>query len=326
MTGQKIVDAALLDLGEIAAGHNPTAEESTDGLNKLNRIIRNWNAEALMIPAVSRAEVTLTGAASYNLSTRALKIRSASDIVATDVNWPLNIVDQAGWAAYVDKAGAADFGEVLHYEDGYPLGKVHIAPLVSGTVEIMTKRHIGPGVMSVREIFTADGSPSYTIGIAGTWATERPVEIVGASLLASGSIAKPVDVVTPEKWAAFPNKGAAGKFASVLIYDGGVSTGVIRLAPNPTAGTLELYTIEALTEYATLATEITYPALGYEHALIANLTLLMAPEYGRDPNLFLGPANQAKGAIAALNASVLGPPVPAEGPATAVPEPPAPAQ
>jgi len=326
MTAQDVINGALIALQEMDPEETPTASESADGLGVLNRLIASWNAEVLPIPQITRSEVTLTGAASYSLPTRPLKIRAASVVVTTTVSMPLNIADAAAWAAYMDKAGDADFGEILYLEDGYPLAKVHIAPLVAtGTLELLSLRPIGKGLMANREEFTLEGAASYTIGIDGDFDTERPAEITGAAILAGSTIAKEVEIVTAEKWAAFLKRGEGGSFARVLFYDGGWPTGTVRLAPSPAAGTLELLTLNALEGFASLSATVDLPP-GYERALVFNTALDWASSFGADPALVAGPAQQSRNAIAALNAQVLGLPAPVSGSAQPAPAPEAPRQ
>jgi len=322
MTAQEIINAALRALGELAANQEPTVDEAADALTALNRLLQGWNAEALPIPQVARSEISLTGAASYALSTRPLKIRGASVVVTTDVSLPLLIATPAEWAAYMDKAGQSDFGEILFYEDLYPLGKIYIAPIVTaGTLEVLAERHIGSGVMPTREAFDLTGAAVYTIGAGGDFDSERPSRILGADILAGSTVAKGLEIVTAERWAAYPRRGEGGKFAQVIYCDAGYPTATVRLGPNPGAGSLELYTLDPLTSFDSLTSSVDLPPLGYDRALVYNLALDLASEYGRDPGIVAGPAEQSRNAIANLNASVLGPPLPATGPAAPTPPP-----
>jgi hypothetical protein len=205
MTAQELINKALQTIGVISSGESPSTEESNDGLVTLNGLLASWSAQALPIYQIVRETVSMTGAGSYTLVTRPVKIKSA--------------------------------------------------------------------------VFVNDG-------------VETPYALVGA-----------------EDWASYTRN-------RVLYHDGGYPTGIIRLRPDPTAGTLELYSYQELTALGALSTTIALPP-GYERALQFNLALDLAPEYGHQINEgLIGLANDSKLAIQGLNQAVLGAPVP-QAPVTA---------
>ncbi|MEN6537790.1 MAG: hypothetical protein ABFD89_29330 [Bryobacteraceae bacterium] len=199
MTAQDLITKTLQTLGVVAAGETPATEELSDGLVALNDLIESWSAQGLPIPQLTRVELALTGAASYNLVTRALLIKAVA-VVNDGLQTPYEVVDATVWAA--------------------------------------------------------------------------------------------------------------GDRNRVLWYDGGYPTGVIRLRPSPSAGSLEMYSYHALTPLATLATVIALPP-GYQRGLRFGLVADLAPEYGRVlDDALIGLANDAKLAIQGLNRALLGPVVP----------------
>lgn len=166
-----------------------------------------------------------------------------------------------------------------------------------------------------RDVLPLTGAASYTIGAGGTIPTARPVKIKSAQV-ASGGVTFPVQVVTSEIWTRVKDQTRTGKFADELYYDGGYPLGTIALWPNPPTGSsLELYSLKPLTAFGSLTETVNLPP-GYEHALRFALAQALAPEYGAvlSPELQTGAA-EAKTAIATLNTQVLGPPLPASGPA-----------
>ncbi len=326
MTAQALIDAALLSINAVAPGESPSATERDDGLVALNHIVASWNAQALPIYQITRSTVALTGAASYPLNgaSRPMKIKAAAVVASTAVSIPLLIATPDQWAAYVDKAGTADYGEILFYEDGYPLGKIHLAPKSNGTLELISEKVIGSGLMKIRETLNLTGAASYTMGVGGVFATERPARVLAASIAAGSSIARPVRLISAEEWAAYPKRGVAGNFAEVAFYDNAYPNATLWLGPKPVAGgSLELFSYMKLAGFATLATVIDLPD-GYERALRLTLAIELAPEYGRRvPPELVANANDAKLSIFGLNASILGHP---NGPPPAAPPaPPAPA-
>ena len=311
-TVQELINESMRKLGALASGETPNTTESTDALVVLNQLLMSWNAQALPIYKITRSVTALTGAASYVLTTRPVKIKALSVVVTSPVNIPLHIATPDEWAAFIER-GTGEFGDYLFYEDGIPLSKVHIAPKVTaGTVEMVWDKAIAGGVIGQRETFPLSGTAFYTVGVTGVWSTERPVAIKAASILTSGTIARGVDIVSAEMWAAFPRKGLQGSFAQVAWCDYGLPTCTLYLAPKPPAGTLELYTYERLVAFTGLTQDLaTLLPDGYERALAAALAVELAPEYGRavTPDL-QGQAEDAKTSVFGLNAAILGPPQP----------------
>src|SRR5215218_8238359 len=104
MTFQQLVNGALRSLGVIASGESPSTEESDDALVALNNLIASWTALGTPIyQLIKDTSVTLSGAASYALSTRPVRIQSASVIAANGTTMPLEIVTAEKWAQIPDK-------------------------------------------------------------------------------------------------------------------------------------------------------------------------------------------------------------------------------
>lgn len=128
MTGQNLITLALQTLGVVAAGETPADEELADGLVALNELLSSWSAQGLPIPQLTRVEVTMTGASSYNLVTRPLLIKSAA-LVNAGVIVSYDPVDAVVWAA-------GDRNRVLWHDGGYPTGAIRLRPSPSsGTLE-----------------------------------------------------------------------------------------------------------------------------------------------------------------------------------------------
>jgi hypothetical protein len=148
----------------------------------------------------------------------------------------------------------------------------------------------------VRETFPLTSSASYTIGIGADFNTERPMQIVDAyaSLAFTDT---PVAVVNQEEYDLITYKDAVGQ-PIALTYNSGFPTGTITLYPTPNASyTLTILSEKAITGFTTLDTELTLPQ-GWERALIYNLALELAPEYGQQPDQSIALiASQSLGAI-----------------------------
>ena len=88
-----------------------------------------------------------------------------------------------------------------------------------------------------------------------------------------------------------------------LYNDANAPLATVALYPYPTENvSLELYSWQALAQFADLVTPVALPD-GYEEAVIYNLAVRLAPEYGRALDATVAAlAIQSKAAIEALNA------------------------
>jgi hypothetical protein len=141
----------------------------------------------------------------------------------------------------------------------------------------------------------ASGSP-YTL-------TTRPLKIKSA-VYANAGVEVPFDVVTAEEW-------GNAKRNLIVFHDGGYPSSTLRVRPDPSAGTMTLFIYDSLAIPGALSTTLDYPP-GYNHAIITNLAIQLASEYGfRDDGLLVPLMQDAKLSIQGLNGNVLGAPLPA---------------
>jgi hypothetical protein len=134
----------------------------------------------------------------------------------------------------------------------------------------------------------AIGTASYTVGSGGAINIVRPDKIEDAKLVRNSAAADPVedpiDVFTPQRWAAIPVKTLDGDPEGVF-YDRGWTAGLAMLSlypiPNAANRQLVLYTMQALIAFADLSTtDYTFPR-GYEAAFHYQLAVDLAIEFGR---------------------------------------------
>jgi hypothetical protein len=125
---RNLINDSLLELGEIESGGSGSPEELADGLRLLNRLVASWNAQALPIPKLTRRSIPLTGAASYTLTNRPMKIKAAA-LVAAGITLPLDPVQAEEWTTGIRN-------NVIFHDNGYPEGTVSIRPAAtSGNLE-----------------------------------------------------------------------------------------------------------------------------------------------------------------------------------------------
>jgi len=316
-TAQTLINQAFQRIGVIDPGEGPSADESNDALVTLNQLIESWSAQ-LGIYELKREDITLTGAQSYTLSPRPMKIKAAAVVLTGTMNLPILVVDAAGWNDYVDKQTASDFARVIWYEEGHPTGTLHLAPKpTGGTLEITSMKNVGEAQIKIRDTLTLTGPAFYTIGNGATLDTQLPISLTGASMSATGVVSQKANIISAEQWSEFRDKGIAGAFIDVIWYDGDFVTPKIYVAPKPASGTLELITQQTLPTLANLATTSNYPP-GYDRAMVANLAVELAPDYGASAERVAGLANTAKSSIDGLNLANYGPPTITGAPPPAV--------
>ncbi len=148
------------------------------------------------------------------------------------------------------------------------------------------------------------GTAAYTLGLAGS-ITTRPMQIEKAlirNVAASPAIEFPVNPLTLAEWTAIVAKDTQAEYPTDFFDDGGYPQRTLKLYPVPSvAHRLVLYTLRALTQIATIDTVISLPP-GYEKALVFNLALDLAPEYGKSvPDVVMLGATESKAAIKRAN-------------------------
>ena len=130
------------------------------------------------------------------------------------------------------------------------------------------------------------GTASYTIGSGGTINIVRPLWIERAGLIidttASTPVEVPIRVLTDDERADVPQKTLQSNLVMGVWYDHNWSAGLARVfvypIPNVSTTQLVLYTPQALTEFADLSTDYTFPP-GYRTAILWNLANELAPFY-----------------------------------------------
>lgn len=164
----------------------------------------------------------------------------------------------------------------------------------------------------------SNGTNSYNIATGATWNTPRPVRIEAANIILS-NLTHPIEIISPADWAAIKEKGASASVPLKLYYDQAVPTGKVYLWPTPNASsTIDLWLYSALSQFADLTTSVDI-APGYLRAMIYNLAVEVASQFGAVVRPEVAQvAAEAKAAIRMLNGAEPGMP-PATGAVNAIP-------
>lgn len=136
----------------------------------------------------------------------------------------------------------------------------------------------------VEEEFALTASKaSYTMGSSGDFNTTRPVEIVKAGLrdLDSPVNEYPVTIYTVEQWSDIVAKTTDSTYPWAIYPENTYPLETINVYPVPTTNyKLVLYSLKPLSSFSALTTVASF-APGYEDAVIYNLAVRLAPEYGK---------------------------------------------
>jgi hypothetical protein len=128
------------------------------------------------------------------------------------------------------------------------------------------------------------GTAAYTMGTGGTFNVARPqqiVEVLVRDETQSPALEYPVNVLSTSDWAAITQKDVSSAYPTDMQDDGGYPYRTLTFHPKPSvAHKIITFSLKPLTEIATLDTVVSVPP-GYDEALIYNLAIRLAPEYGK---------------------------------------------
>jgi hypothetical protein len=159
------------------------------------------------------------------------------------------------------------------------------------------------------------GTASYTIGSGGTFSTVRPMNIASAYFRAN-SLDYPLTDISDTSYDDDITSKSQPGIPEEFMYVRNVPLGVITLFPVPSqAGTLHIRSEKVLTQMV-LDDTVALPE-GWEHAIVHNLAVILAPEYGQEASgTIVKEAGRSKAAIArtvARNRNMDTPPLTGEG-------------
>ena len=151
-TALQIITDALTEIGELAQGETPTANDQAWGLSKLNDLIDTWNAQKINLSHHAHTQHTIAAAqASYTIgrgagadfaADRPTQILMANWITAAGVRAPLRVLKPEEYLSEADPAYSSDTPTAIHYQETYPDGTIYFVPVMSGTggkLELLTR-------------------------------------------------------------------------------------------------------------------------------------------------------------------------------------------
>jgi hypothetical protein len=144
MTGRDLVTDALQLIGAIAPGESLTAQEATEGLSALNKMLATWSTEGLLIYAITaESPITLTaGDATYTLgtsgdiTTRPISIESAL-IRDGSTDYPVRILSLEEFSRISAKSVQSTIPYALYDDGGFPQRSVTLYPVPSAAKSLL---------------------------------------------------------------------------------------------------------------------------------------------------------------------------------------------
>lgn len=129
------------------------------------------------------------------------------------------------------------------------------------------------------EVFTVS-NPSHTIGSGADFNTVRPINIE-QMFITDGGQTYPLWSNDLSQYALIGDKETTGR-PTDFYYDGNFPIGTIKFYPVPDRSyQLNIYSKKALSQFTAITDNVVLPN-GYERALIYNLAVEIAPEYGKE--------------------------------------------
>lgn len=286
-----IITRAMKDIGALAAGEVPTADEAQDGLDLLNDMIDQWSNESMMV--FYRTEIifnTVQNTVQYTLGPNGSVGATFTGSIAGNVLTVTGIT-----------SGAITQGMTLSGSG-----------ITAGTRIVAFETGAGGNVNEAGTYLVSEYQTAASTTITAYY--ERPLTIEsafvrvatmqGGSNVAGGYLDYPVAVLSLEEYEGIGIKQLNGPWAKAIYYQPSELLGTVYVYPNPAQGQLHLFTQTIFRNFANLTDTIQFPQ-GYNMALRWCLAERMMPMYGKSNTTQIALINaysaQAKATIKRIN-------------------------
>jgi hypothetical protein len=151
------------------------------------------------------------------------------------------------------------------------------------------------------ETFTLTaGKQDYTIGYGGDFNTARPLDILGAAVLGTSGIELHLNQLKPDQWRGIPLKSIQSELPTDCFFETSWPLATLQVYPVPSGGKqIVIYSRKPFASVANVNTSIDLPH-GYEDAVVYNLAIEIADEYGAQVSPLL--MKRAEDALASIKA------------------------
>ena len=288
-----IVTRAMKDIGALAAGEVPTADEAQDGLDMLNDMCAQWSNENMMV--FYKTEIIFP-------------------VVQNQTQYTIGPSGQVGCSFTGSISGTV----LTIPANGVISGGITIGQTLSGTGVTAGTTIVGfttGGGGNVNEAGTYTVSRPQTVAsttIQGYY--ERPLTIESAFVrvtttsngapIYGGGLDYPVAVFSLEEYESIGLKQLNGPWPKGVYYQASELLGTIYVWPNPAQGEMHLF---AYTQFRTFTSQVDSIELppGYINALRWCLAERLMPMFGKMNQVMIGMiggmAAQAKATVKRTN-------------------------
>lgn len=257
-----LINGALLDIGARAAGETAPPEDVNEAFTILNQMLDQWSNESMMLYAKQTIIHELTG------GTYIYTVGPGGDIGCSFTG----SISGTTLTVTAITSGAISVGQTLTGTG-----------ITSGTS--ITSLGTGRGGNGTAALGT------YQLNLTNTFASgpitssaKRPLKINSAIVRVvnslTGTLDYPVAVINLEKYELIGIKTLPGPWPRAVYYQPSEPVGVLNYWPNPSQGEMHLYCDMLLNRFNTINDTVTLPQ-GFEMAIRNNLSVMLAPSYGK---------------------------------------------
>ena len=269
-----LVTQALINIGALAEGENPSAAAATSAFNMLNFMLDQWSNESLMVYAQQEVIHELTaGQYIYTIGPGGMVGAAFTASIAG------NVLTVSALAS-----GALSVGQLLSGSNILP------NTIITGLGTAIGGNSTGvTGTYYLSQTYTTVASQAMTSS------AQRPLRINSAFVRIfnsiSGTLDYTVNILSAAQYEQIGIKTLPGPWPRALYYSPQLPLGVLYYWQNPSQGEIHLWCDTLLRNFSTLQDTITLPQ-GYAMAIIWNLSRLLMPQYGKASETQIGMVNQ----------------------------------
>lgn len=156
MTGREICTDAMVELGALAAGEPPDADDLDLVLNQLARLVDNWNADRPAIfadqfltftitPSLNPHTIGPTGA-TWTTSQRPVSIEGASMVTSAGTFYKIDVRSPAWYQDLATPELTSTIPTDLAYNPTWPNGSIYFYPVatVASEVQLLVRGILAP--------------------------------------------------------------------------------------------------------------------------------------------------------------------------------------
>ena len=268
-----IISRALKDIGALASGETPTADEAQDAFDMLNDLIDQWSNEDMIVFNTSEIIWTVNpGQTQYTIG----PYHASSNFIGAQFTGSItgNILTVTGITSgavvqgqTLSGTGITDGTKILDEQTGgggnvnyagtYILNTTYASPVASTLIQAYYQKPLGIDSAYVRINTTSNGQP-----------------------IVNGGLDYPIAILALDDYNMIGLKTLNGPWPKALYFNPNSDSGNLFLWPNPSQGEVHMFASTLFRNYASLNDDINLPQ-GYSMALRWCLAERLMPMYGK---------------------------------------------